>query len=155
MNDPLPANFTERLIVGGPDAVIYADASVAPRACHRQRRLAPPSSARRHRLPAQDRRRWRWRRQAFRQRAAVALGRLDAGVELARLVELEGAHRQVVLPGELGQEVFDPREPGASFGDSFRLVHPVRLHHAERRANSSTGDSTGLCRRDSVAASVG
>ncbi len=154
MNDPLPTNFAERLVADGPDAVIYAAASAAPRVCRRRRRLAPPPSARRHRLPAQDRRRWWWR-QAFRQRAAVALARLDAGVELARLVELEGAHRQIVLPGEPGQEVFDPREPGASLGDSFGLDHSVRLHHGERRANSSTGDSTGLCRRDSVAASVG
>jgi PAS domain S-box-containing protein len=27
MNDPLPANFADRLIADGPDAVIYADAS--------------------------------------------------------------------------------------------------------------------------------
>ena len=72
------------------------------------------------------------RRQALGLRAAFALGRVDAGDEIARFVEFERAHRQIVIAAEPRQEVFERREPGAAFRNIFGLGHRRIIARANR-----------------------
>jgi hypothetical protein len=107
----------------------------------------------------------RLRRQTFRQRPPLGLARLDAGVELARLVEFEGAHRQVVLVAQPGQLAFNRGEPGSFGAISSAPIMPQNSSRAEvivsaPRYSKIFGfplrdDSTGLRRRDSVSFVIG